>query len=153
MEAQVNIDGVDKLMKTMGNVPKATRKKASRQALREGATVIKDMATENVQAIANSGYATGALEKNLRVYSLKQLRGNLRVAVMVRRGAFNIKKLIKGAPVRIGLYASVLEYGKKGQPPRSWIRKAAREGASKAYAVVLKGISKRIDAILLEAKK
>lgn len=149
----MNIEGVDKIEKVFANIPRATRKKASRQALREGAGVIREMAETNVKSIANEGYATGTLERNIRVYSLKQLRGALRVAVMVRRGAVNLKKLIKGEPVRIGLYASVLEYGKKGQPPKSWIRKAAREGASKAYDVVVKGISKRIDDILNEAKK
>lgn len=152
MDAKVNIDvsGVDKLFL---NLPRTTQRRAYMPALRAGGFVIRDMAVENVKSVATRGYATGTLEKNIRVYSYKKYRGNFRVGVQIKRGAVNQKKIVNGKPVRIGLYGSVLEYGKKNQAPQSWIRKAIREGKSPSYNAILKEFNKRLIDAVREAQR
>lgn len=148
-----NISGDKELLATFQKLPRTTRTAAVRPALREGASLISKMAAVNVKIIATKGYSTATLEKNIRYYNLKDLRGMSRVAVQVRRKAVNTMKIVNGQPVRIGLYASVLEYGKKNQAPVSWIRKAAREGAEPATNIILKGIEKRMSDAIEKAKK
>lgn len=153
MELKTTISGEKELLATFHKLPRTTRTRVVRPALREGAAYIRNLAEKNVKAVAIRGYATGTLEKNIRFYNLKDFRGMARVAVTVRRGAVNQHKIIKGEPVRVGLYAAVLEYGKKNQPPQSWIRKSAREGKDPAVAIITVAVGKRIDSAVNEAKR
>lgn len=123
--------GISEVKKMFSSLPKSTAKKSYKKALKAGGTVVRKLAASKVKSIV-SNEATHTLEKGLAVYSLKPKNGNYRVAVQVRRGLLNTKKIVNGEPVRVGLYASVLEYGKKGQPAKSWLRSAAREGAGAA---------------------
>lgn len=152
MEFDGKLSGIADLDKTFRNLPGSTRRKAHMQALRAGAAVVRDLAEDNVKSIT-SGEATGYLAKNIRIYNYKKNRGNYRVAVQVRRNAVNTKKIVKGEPVRVGMYAAVLEYGKKGQPPRSWIRKAIREGKTRAVALLTIEMSKRMVDAVRDAKR
>lgn len=147
-----SLTGIADLDVTFKRLPGATRRRAHMYALRKGAAVVRDNAEENVKAVT-SGESTGLLEKNIRVYNLKKVRGNYRVAVQVRRGLVNQKKKVKGVPVRVGLYAAVLEYGKKGQPPRSWIRKAVRESKTAAIDALRSEMNRRMVDAVNEAKK
>ena len=147
MQVGVNITGLENLERTLAAMPRATRNKAIRPAMRRGAAVVRDAASENVKAVADKGYATGLLARSLRVYSLRVYRGMLRTAVMVRRG------FVTPDGVRVGLYAAVLEYGKQGQPPRSWIRKAAREKATATVDVVREEIKRRLAEAVMDAKR
>lgn len=147
LEFRVKVDGLDKLQKTLAAMPKATRNKALRPAMRGGMAIVRDAASQNVQAVADKGYATGLLARSLRVYSLRIYRGALRVAVMVKRG------LTTPDGTRVGLYAAVLEYGKQGQAPRSWIRKAAREKSADVVWKVRGEVSKRLADVVNEAKR
>jgi HK97 gp10 family phage protein len=147
------ITGLEDVLKVFRKLPKSMQSKAYRASLKEGAEIIKNMASENVKAIATKGYATGTLEKNIRSYSGRKYRGNFRALVQVRRKAVNSKKLVNGQPVRLGLYASVLEYGKRGHAPQSWIRKAIREGEGQAFNAIRSGISKRMFEVLRDAKR
>lgn len=135
MQFSSSINGIRELELTFNNIPRQSRR-VYMTALRAGGTVVRKNAEKNLKAVATAGYATGTAEKNIRVYSLRKYRGNYRVGVQIRRGAVNRKKIVNGSPVRIGLYASVLEYGKKNQPPRSWIRKAIRESNHDVYVEV-----------------
>lgn len=153
MDFDSKISGIEQLYKVFNNLPRAMQNKVYRSSLVAGAIVVRESAKRNVQSIV-SNEATGALSKNLRVYQLKKRRGLYRVAVRVRKGAVNRRKKDgQGNPVRIGLYASVLEYGKKGQPPRSWLRKAIREERVQAiYKITTEMRTRMIDA-LNDAKK
>lgn len=152
MDFKVNIQGVEDLDKVFLNLPRAMQTKAYYQSLFSGAGLVRDKARENVKSVVSSE-ATGALAKNLRVNRLKKRRGLYRVAVRVRKGAVNTKKKDKsGNPVRIGLYGSVLEYGKKGQAPRSWLRKAIREESVQAISKITTEMSKRMFMALNAAK-
>ncbi len=132
---EVKEAGIKEVKKMFSNLPKSTAKKSYKKGLKAGGTVIRKLAAAKVRSIV-SNEATHTLERGLAVYSLKKINGNFRVAVQVRRGLVNTKKLVNGEPVRVGLYASVLEYGKKGQPAKSWLRSAAREGAPAALEAV-----------------
>lgn len=152
MEFDGKLSGIADLDKAFRNLPGSTRRKANMQALRAGAAVVRNMAEANVRDVTSSE-ATGYLAKNIRVYNYKKYRGNYRVAVQVRRRAVNNKKLVKGLPVRVGLYAAVLEYGKKNQPPRSWIRKAIREGKDAAVNALTREMNKRMVDAVQDAKR
>lgn len=141
------------LDKVFTNLPRSLQRKAYRQALRAGASVVRDAAEANLKSITTEGYATGYAAKQLRVYNLRKVNGNFRVAVQVRRGAVNVKKLVNGEPVRVGLYVSVLEYGKENQPPRSWIRKAIREEKAQAIDALTRSMSEGMLEAIEDAKK
>lgn len=147
MDFTVKITGTDELDKVLAKLPRATQRKAIMPALRAGAAEIRDMAAVNVKSVATMGYATGLLARSLRVYNLRKYRGNYRVAVQVKRN------LLTKDGTRVALYAAVLEYGKKNQPPQSWIRKAAREGKDIAFRTVTKEIGMKIAVSVLDAKR
>lgn len=132
MKLDVRFSGIKELARVFGELPRAMQRKSYYKALMASAGVVRDAAVDNLKSMPMDD-ATGTLEKNIRVYRLKKLRSFYRVAVRVRKGAVNTKKKDgSGNPVRVGLYGSVLEYGKKNQPPRSWIRKAIREERAEA---------------------
>lgn len=70
---------------------------------------------------------------------------------MIRRGSVNKYKIVRGEPVRVGLYGSVLEYRNGGK--YAWLRPAAREGTQKALSAVLTELTKRLNDSLQEAKR
>lgn len=152
MEFNSRISGISELDRTFANLPSSTRRKAALPAMRAGAFVIRDMARDNVKAVTSND-STGILENNLRVYTLRNYRGNLRVGVMVKKGLTNQYKIVNGEPVRVGLYAAVLEFGKEGQPPRSWIRKAIREGETTAVGTLTIELNKRMVDAVSDARK
>lgn len=153
MDFTVLVQGFESLDKAFANLPRSTQRKAIIPALREGGEVIRQAAEENLNAVTDSGYATGYAAKNLRVYNLRKYRGAYRVAVQVRRGAVNTKKIVNGEPVRVGLYVSVLEYGKENQPPRSWLRKAKREKESRAINVLTQNLNRGMVEAIQDAKR
>lgn len=146
IQASIKIQGLTALQRTFGNLPKSVQNKAMRPALRKGGSVVAKAASANVKAVTGPE-ATGLLEKNIKVYSFKKYRGLLRVGVMVKKGLMSVKG------VRVGLYAGVLEYGKKNQPPRSWIRKAARESTGAAFSAIADEADKRMKSAVEAAKK
>lgn len=149
MDFEVKVD--DKaLLKALDKLPRSMGTKAIRFAGRDGAAVVKKGAEENIQQVAIED-TTGTLLKSLAVYSLKKLKGMFRFSVQVKRGAMN--KKVGKPPVRVGLYASVLEYGKQNQPPRSWLRKAAKEKTSEVLNAVWDSIRSRLGAAIEDAKK
>lgn len=146
------LTGVNQLDKAFANLPRTTQRRVIIPALRTGAYVVRDLAVGNLKAIV-SPESTGVLENNIRVYTLRKYKGNYRVAVQVKRGLVNRNKMVKGQPVRVGLYAAVLEYGKEGQAPQSWIRKAIREGENRAVSKLTSEVSKRMVDAIDEAKR
>lgn len=152
MEIDIYAD-IEELNKVFKNLPSVMRKKVYIKSLKAGGKVVKEKASENVRSIT-SNEATGTLAKNLAVYQLKKWQDWFRVGVRVKKKAVNkMKKDGDGNPVRVGLYASVLEYGKKGQPPRPWLRSAVREEKDNALRAVAKEMKDSMDSAIKDAKK
>lgn len=149
MDFTSNIDArdVDLLLK---NLPGVTRRRVIMPSLRAGGNVIRKKAEANVKSVI-SGDSTGVLQKNIRVYNYKKFKGRYRVGIQIKKGAVNSMKMVNGAPVRVGLYASVLEYRDGGR--YSWLRKASREGNSEAFTEISAEISKRLVKAVYEAKR
>lgn len=153
MQLTLKLSGLEDLNKTFLKLPRSMRTKVHYRSLMAGAGQVRDAASENVTKVV-SDEASGVLAKNIRVYRLKKKRGWYRVAVRVRKGAVNKRKKDgQGNYVRVGLYGSVLEYGKKNQPPRSWIRRAIREEKTSAISRIRGEMRKRIPEAIEDAKR
>ena len=147
------VTGVSELQATFRRLPESTQRKAMRPALRKGALVVRDAVKANLAANIKDD-SSGLAVKSVIAYSMKKLNGFLRYGVAIRKGVVNPRKKDKsGAPVRVGLYVSVLEYGKEGQPPRSSFRKAAAEKTQEVLAAVEKEANTRMDSAIKDAKK
>lgn len=153
MHFEVDITGLEDVEKVLGNLPRVTARRIIMPALRDGAKPIKSQAEANVKSIATRGYATGTLERNIQMYNYRKYRGMYRVGVQVKRRSVNQKKIVNGEPVRIGLYASVLEYGKKNQPPQAWLRGAIRARGQEAVNAILNYFRNNLDKAVQDAKK
>lgn len=150
------IEGVEKLVKTLGNMPRSSQRKAYMKALRAGAKPLKEASTINIKQVSDKYTGVLALKSSVAIYNAKKYRGSYRVLVQIRRGLFNTKVQDKdGNPIRVGLYASVLEYGspKLNRRPRSWIRKAYRENEEFAKNEIRLEFSKRVVEIVADAKR
>lgn len=152
MVGEVKITGVKELVKTLRALPRSMRRKVYMKSLRAGMEVVRKQASDNLLGIA-SNEATGTAAKNVRVYSARKYRGAYRVLLMIRRGAFNKTKIVNGQPVRVGLYASVLEYGKANQRPRPWIRSAIERREGEAQTKVAETMRGLLDTAVNEAKR
>lgn len=146
----VKITGADGVQKVFTNLPRSTAKKCHMQALRAGGKVVKRNAVKRLKAQV-SPESTGVLEKGLTVYSLKKIRGQYRVGVAVKRGLVNQQKLIRGEPVRVGLYASVLEFRDGGK--FAYMRPAAKESVNEVLNVMTSEISRRLNSAVEDAKR
>jgi HK97 gp10 family phage protein len=145
VSVSANVD-ISQVLKSFRNLPRTTQNRAMRPAMRKGAQVVLEAAKGNILEVT-SNEATGLLSRSLRVYNFRKYKGMLRTAVMIRRGLFSNRG------TRVGLYGSVLEYGKANQPPRSWIRRAVRTAYGNAVQAVLAEAAVRMDAAVKEARK
>jgi HK97 gp10 family phage protein len=155
MEFQLKISDVDKLEKTFSRLPNSTQRKAYLPALREGAKPVRIAATNNIKEVSEPFTGLARRSDTLRIYKLKNFRGNFRVAVQVKRGLVNVvKKDKEGKPVRVGMYLAVLEYGsqKLNRAPRSWIRKALKEKEGEAVQNVRSEFFKRMNSVIIDAR-
>lgn len=156
MKFSNTITGLDRLDKTFANMPRSSQRKAYIPALRAGGKVLKDASTANIRQVSDKYTGVLALKSSIAVYNAKKLRGNYRVLVHVRRGLINTRVSAFGKkPVRVGLYASVLEYGsqKLNRKPRSWIRKAKREKEGAAQNKIRQEFSARVSQIVADARR
>lgn len=149
MQIQIKTSNLDA---TFRQLPISTQRKALRPALTEGAKVIQRAAKQNVAAVASKD-VTGTLQRNIVVRAAKNSRGRLRRVVQIRPQATHPTKRDRNGPVRVAVYGAVLEYGKKNQPPRSWIRKAIRENESAAIEAVRREASIRMTAAVADARR
>lgn len=156
MDFKANLTGIYDLDKVFSNLPRTIRNRAARPALRAGAAKVRDAARDNVRQVADM--FTGVLSKrgSITMYNMKMFRGSLRVAVQIRRGLVNTQKLDRnGKPVRVGMYAAVLEYGsrKLNRRPRSWIRRAIREQHNQAVSAIRSEMNKRMVEAVKDARR
>lgn len=151
VQFSASMNGVNTVITTCSKIPSFTRKYA-RKALRAGIEVTRKAAQANAEAIsARSGISTGVFAKSVAAYAMRNKGPYLRAGVMIRKNAVNKYKIIKGKAVRVGLYASVLEYGKANQAPQSWLRSAASSTASQAAGVVASSLEGHMSKVVREA--
>lgn len=152
MDFSSSFTGLSDVEKVFKNLPRSSQRKVYMKALRAGGKVIKEDATNNIRQVSDKYTGVLSQKSSIAVYNGKKYRGNFRVLVQVRKGLINTK-VNKSNPVRVGLYASVLEYGKKNQRPRSWARKAIREGKVKSVEALRKEFYIRLPEAVQDAKR
>lgn len=140
------VTGVNEVVAALGKLPESTRRIALRGALREAAKAIKKQAEINIAGVVSSE-ATGLLARSIVIRSAKTSRGNIRVAVAIAG-----KKLSKRG-TRVGLYGSVLEFGKKNQPPRAFLRPAIAQKGQEAINIMGQEFARKFDQAVMEARK
>lgn len=154
MDFSSSVTGIDQLDSVFLNLPKTTRRRALRPALRDAAGIVKQAAQDNLKNVV-SPESSGVLENSLAIYNLKAKQGALRVAVQIKRGMVNSTKLVNGEPVRVGLYAAVLDYGKtaQNQAPTGWLRNAAKNNVDKVKQRLTIGIAAEMVNAIKDAQK
>ena len=144
----MNITGLDELYKAMQALPDAMSRKCLRQSARIAMGLVKAQAQSNIESVVSPDTSKGLLKKSLQVKSLRPpSRGDVRVAVAIKGGVVSEK----GA--RVGLYGSVLEYGKEGQAPRPWLRPAVRSQAQAAADRLVQEARSRLGSAVDEARQ
>lgn len=161
MTISSRINGIDSIDKVFANMPRSTRRKVHNRALREGAKVVKEEANSNI--LKQFKEFTGLLSRksSIAVYNARKFKGAFRVLVQIRRGLVNTKVNVKNSktgesgPVRVGLYASVGEYGsqKLNRRPRPWMRPAIKEKDAQARESIRAEFNKRLVEAVEDAKK
>lgn len=149
MRVEMNIEGIDGVLKTLESLPKEIVSKRGgpvARALAKGARLIRDEAKKNLRAqiAVNGDESTGLLEKNVvakRGKALKTGKGE-RYLVNVRRKTYPDRK---GKPVTTRKTASLLEYGSEHQPATPWIRPAVHTKGQTAINVITQDLKRRID--------
>lgn len=164
MEMKFNTSGIDDLFHAMGELPNGMRNAALRPALIQGAQLVREKAAQNVVSVANAGHATGLLAKSVVVRSLRTKNKTLRIAVAVNPKAVSRYTTYRGAPARVGMYASVLEFGRveggganggnrNSQPPRPWLKPALKANANQVYSVVRQVAAQNLNKAIAESLK
>lgn len=149
MDVGITVTGADDIAYALGRVPNSTRKKIIRPGLRKGGNVIKNEAVQNIESVV-SDKATGFLAKNVVVRSVRaQNKSDVRVAVTIRPG----EVLNPLSHTRVGLYGSVLEFGKEGQPPKPWLRPAQRSKAQETVNALVQTGHQYLQEVVDEAKR
>lgn len=147
MEFVFDVASVKQIEKRFRALPRSVQNKAIRPAVREGAKVIKAGVVRQIKSsLADSELSHGLMERSVIIRPLKMKRGNIRVVVAYGKG-----KSKKG--VRVGLYASVREYGKRGQAPNPTMRTGARDAGPAAVAKVISVSYSKMSAAVEDAKR
>lgn len=153
MKFDVKFNGLSEIDKIFLNMPRSSQRKIYSYALRKGAYPVKVSATNNIKSVSSPFTGLLSRQSSVAIYNLKKKRGYYRVSVQIKRKLVNVKKVVNGSPVRVGLYASVLEYGKKNQAPRPWLRKALRERKGDVFSSINSEFNKRLIDAIKDARK
>lgn len=115
-----------KKLEALGNDLEEISKKAIDNTL----PILEKSVEKNLDRyIHNSKNSTGELKKSIYQRKAKKNNktGDVKGAIAFKGTRYKNKNKTKESAVRNGLIAGVLEYGKKGQPPRPFLRIAAAE--------------------------
>lgn len=147
MDISSRVSGVNGVIDAFRALPSATRRKVLIPALRSGAQIIRSQAVDNVKSVV-SDEATGLLSRSVVIRNLKpKRRGDIRIAVTIA------PKKVDAKGRRVGIYGSVLEYGKEGQTPRPWLRPAASQKAAEAIQQITDYGRQRLEQAVMEARR
>lgn len=148
MDVNVEISGIKEVLHTLANLPAVTQKKILRPGLRRGAKIIKQQAEQNLRALV-SEEATGFLARHLEIRAKRQRnKAEVGVKVQIEGKVLNPKN-----KQRAGMYGSVLEYGKEGQPPRPWLRPAQAARAQDAINALEQYAREKLAEVVAEAAR
>lgn len=141
------ITGADKVAKALEKLPRSLRNKAVRPAMRAAMKPVRDRIVSNIQSDLTD-IATHTLEKNIVIRAAKtKNKTDLRVKVQIASKKINPKN-----QQRLGLYGSVREFGKKGQPPKPSFRTGARDAAPQAINIFFNTMKVNLGAVIQDAK-
>jgi len=159
MEMQMNISGLDNVLKTLQSLPPEVVSKRGgvvRQSLAAGIRVIQKEARKNlVRATSTSGktnisYGTGLTAKNV-VYKRKNMPNGIRGERLVMTVAYKRHPLFttqyRNKPIKFNDIAFMLEYGTVNQQAEPWLRPAFLAKKQEAYDKVQADLLKRIDKV------
>lgn len=155
MELKTEIRGVEQTIAAFKKLPVVMRLKILKGATRAGMRAVRARAVQNIQSVV-SGQATGLLAKSLSIYNGKQQGTKTVARLAIKAKARSARKPVRGWKKdwgRVGLYGSVLEFGKENQPPRPFLRPAAAQSTQQAVALLSDYISVRLAAAVSEASK
>jgi len=147
---RAEITGVDKVVKALSKLGASTRKKSVSPSLRLAARPVRDQVIANIKS-GLTDISTHTLERNIVIRSgstRKSRPGTVRIVVVIKGKTLNPKN-----NQRVGLYGSVREYGKEGQPPKPAFRPAVSQKASEAINIFLTGAKLRLDEAVEDAKR
>jgi len=130
MEVTLKVEGVRELNRRLETLPVKIQRKIVRQALRDGAKVIREEARRRVPV------DTGRLRRTLTQRKGKARRGSYSVVV-----THNWKRYAGTIP----FYGGYVEHGTRKMPPRPYLRSALDERRDEATRVVIRGIREGIE--------
>lgn len=156
MRVEMNLQGVDGVLKTLQSLPPevvAKRGGPVKLALAKGARILRDQVKVNLQAAiaADGDNSTGLLLENVIASRGKPPFGGKgeRYLVRVRRKAYPNRKAEKrGGVPTVRKSAALLEYGSSKQVARPSIRPAVRQKGAEVIAVVTSDLLRRIDLVV-----
>jgi HK97 gp10 family phage protein len=147
-EFSSNITGVKELTEAFSALPEITAKKAIRPSLRKAGNLIKKQVQINLSGLGLKE-PTGFLEKNIITKAGKtKSKSDIRQVVAIRGKVVNPKN-----GQRPGLYGSVLEFGKEGQPAKPYFRPAIREKSQEAFNQISEFVKSKMDECVNEARR
>lgn len=158
MRVDVNLSGMDGVLKTLQSLPKEVVSKRGgpvKLALAKGARLIRDEAKKNLRTqIATGGDdSTGLLEKNVIASRGKPPNSGKgeRYLVRVKRKTYPGRKVrSRDGVVTTRKTAMWKEYGTEDQTATPWLRPAVHTKGQTAINVITADLKRRID---IEVKK
>lgn len=140
------------LLRTFERLPLAMRKKVAVKAMRAGAKVVVKKAVANIRSMESSE-ASGVMAKSVQAAKFRDKNGMIRFGVRIKPKAVNARKKDRdGKPVRVGLYASVFNWGKKGQPGRPWLTNAAKASPAEVVSAAREEFDRGLNEAVQDAR-
>lgn len=150
MKMEINLSGVDGILKTLKSLPAEVVSKRGgpvKLALAKGARLLRNEVKKNLRAVISSDESTGLLEKNIIASRGKAptVGNGERYLVRVKRRTYIDRT---GKPVTTLKTANILEYGSEKQTAKPFIRPAAVSKAQQTINVVTSDLKMRLDKVV-----
>lgn len=150
MKMEMNLSGVDGILKTLKSLPAEVVSKRGgpvKLALAKGARLLRNEVKKNLRAVISSDESTGLLEKNIIASRGKAptVGNGERYLVRVKRRTYIDRT---GKPVTTLKTANILEYGSEKQTAKPFIRPAAVSKAQQTINVVTTDLKMRLDKVV-----
>ena len=150
MKMEMNLSGVDGILKTLKSLPAEVVSKRGgpvKLALAKGARLLRNEVKKNLRAVISSDESTGLLEKNIIASRGKAptVGNGERYLVRVKRRTYIDRT---GKPVTTLKTANILEYGSEKQTAKPFIRPAAVSKAQQTINIVTTDLKMRLDKVV-----
>jgi hypothetical protein len=160
MDMQMNLTGLDGVLKTLKSLPPEVVSKRGgvvRQSLAAGMRVIQKEARKNlVRSTASAGktgvsYGSGLTAKNV-IYKRKNMpkgeKGERLIMTVAYKQHPSFSSTYKNKPIKFNDIAFMLEYGTVNQQAEPWLRPAFMSKREQALSVVQSDLVKRLDKVV-----